>query len=188
MPEGVVEELFIANVPATGVKEVWFRNWSVTANLGLRAAGTLAENPESVVWGETSGHDRFVVRTGTTPGTQKYYIFSIIRTGNDVVFGTGVIPTATLVRTENPALSTGIQVVKLSIESFVHKETRSMFGSVHTSVDSNSAGATWHVESLEGRLTATSTTTSAIGTQTLTLADILATVGVVTYGLNTSNQ
>ena len=34
-PDGIVEELFIAPPIGGGNSEVWFRNWSVTANLGL---------------------------------------------------------------------------------------------------------------------------------------------------------
>ena len=102
MPDGIVEELFIAPPIGGGNPEVWFRNWSVTTNLGLRAAGTLAEDPESVAWGQTK--DKFVVRTGTTAADQKYYLFHIPRTSS--IFGEGVIPTIIHDRTVTPYTST----------------------------------------------------------------------------------
>ena len=102
MPDGIVEELFIAPPIGGGDPEVWFRNWSVTTNLGLRAAGTLTEDPEAVAWGQTK--DKFVVRTGTTAATQKYYLFHIPRTTS--IFGAGVIPTIIHDRTVIPYTST----------------------------------------------------------------------------------
>lgn len=183
MPDGIVEELFIAAVPATGVVEVWFRNWSVTANLGLRASGDLDEDPESVTWGQTK--DRFVVRTGTTTATQKYYIFRIPRSA--VIFGEGVIPSTTLERTVTPytsGLSLGTVVVDLS-------ETTGLRVSVN--------GATTITVALIGACTVTGVDTTLTGlldgprtvrtlstTGTITLSTVLSAASEVRYGLDDS--
>ncbi len=100
MAAGILEELFISGAP--GSKQVYFRNYSVVASLGL-SGDWGGEQPQSVVWG--TSHDRFVVRTGSTPATQKYYHYSIARALN-TVFDPGVIPSAILVRTETPGTST----------------------------------------------------------------------------------
>jgi len=99
MAAGILEELFIAGAP--GSKQVYFRNYSVTASLGLSGDWGGAQ-PESVVWGVN--HDRFVVRTGTTTATQKYFQYSIARALNSV-FDPGVIPSPILVRTDTPYTS-----------------------------------------------------------------------------------
>ena len=95
-PDGICEELFVSGT------EVWFRNWSVTADLGLRASGILQEDPESVRWGQTK--DRFVVRTGINHSDFKYYIFRIPRFLT--IFGEGVIPSVTREHTISPSTST----------------------------------------------------------------------------------
>ena len=185
MPEGIVEELFIAPVPATGVSEVWFRNWSVVANLGLRAAGTLAEDPESVVWGQTK--DKFVVRTGIFPGEQTYYLFHIPRSIG-TIFGDGVIPTVVLDRVLSPFNSAltllVLNATKTSIFHVqdVHVTTRWNARVFHTAACRPNGFNSGTVDSTSDL----STTTPTTGSVTVTLGNVLVdeAATTVTYGLN----
>ena len=100
MPIGIVEELFIATDPTTGLKEVWYRNSNVTRSLVIRSL--LSANPESVNWG--TWKNQFVVRTGTTLPTQQYAVFNLVRVGlSSGADGIGPTAVAHLVRIETPA-------------------------------------------------------------------------------------
>lgn len=109
MSGGIVEELFIANNPATGLPGVWFRNWSVTAEILPRSAFSAA--PKSVKW--SPNKNRFVVQIGTTPANFQYLIYDMPR---DVehIFGSGVIPSTSLARTESPATLSALTVISVT--------------------------------------------------------------------------
>ena len=171
MPDGIVEELFIAPVPATGVSEVWFRNWSVVANLGLRAAGTLTEDPTLVAWGQTK--DRFYVRTGSVPATYKYYIFRIPRSIG-TIFGEGVIPSTTLERTKGPFISSDISVLALpySVSSEAKGGDTALFVSVHQPLTSACVEGTRTFEFLS--VVQASQVDVATGTQNINLGSLIS--------------
>ena len=185
MPDGIVEELFIAPPIEGGNPEVWFRNWSVCANLGLRLAGTLAEDPESVAWGQTK--DKFVVRTGTTAATQKYYLFHIPRTSS--IFGAGVIPTIIHDRTVTPYTST---LTLLDWSATVsntqglpagHPQGAGYVNRLYTRADLPTATP---VLSLGGGPFRQQVVDAGTITGTVTLADILSNADAPTYGLDDS--
>lgn len=92
----VIEELFIATDPATGKREVWFRNEAQVTMLDLRKI--LPGDPEYVKWG--SRGDAFFVRTAG----HVYHIFSLERQDPDKSVGRADA-SATLVRTDTPTTS-----------------------------------------------------------------------------------
>lgn len=101
---GVVEELFIALSPLTGLVDVWFRNDQQVTNLNIRSV--LPADPEYVKWG--SRGDAFFVRTPT----HRYHVFSLNRTV-DVAIGAAPV-TATFVRTDSPGV-TDLPLVTVTI-------------------------------------------------------------------------
>ena len=185
MPDGIVEELFIAPPIGGGDPEVWFRNWSVTTNLGLRAAGTLTEDPEAVAWGQTK--DKFVVRTGTTAATQKYYLFHIPRTTS--IFGAGVIPTIIHDRTVIPYTSTLVlcnwsaTVSNTSGLPAGHPQGAGYVVRTYTRADLPTATP---VLSLGGGPFRQQVEEAGTISGTVTLADILSNADAPTYGLDDS--
>lgn len=166
MPDatGIVEELFISGT------EVWFRNWSVTADLGLRASGILAEDPTFVAWGQNK--DKFYIRTGTTPATYKFYIFRIPR--SLTIFGEGVIPSVTLVRTEGPFISSTISVLTIPYSVSVNEQNESfLFTSAAVALTSACVESPATVEYLS--TIANRKVQVATGTKTFNLGQLLST-------------
>lgn len=118
MPIGIVEELFIATDPTTGLNEVWYRNSNVTQSLVIRSL--LNANPESVNWG--TWKSEFVVRTGTLATAQQYYTFNLIRVGlTSGADGIGPTAVAHLKRTETPYTST-LPLLMLSARVTVRRD------------------------------------------------------------------
>ena len=68
---GIIEELFIATHPKTGLVEVFFRNYDQIVSLDLRAQ--LPADPVAVLWGVNT--NTFGVRTGT----DTYHVFQLQR-------------------------------------------------------------------------------------------------------------
>ena len=185
---GVVEELFIAprvDEPNIGVVDVWFRNYSVCAPLGIRSL--LNADPESVVWAEDT-KDAFCVRTGTNPATQQYYTFTIPR-DPVFMFPPGAVPAPTQVGlavtpgSSSLVLGTIVRDFELSqAEQAVAYLTAGAF-------QANTCNVLGATGSVAQQL---NTNYSKVGTstQSLTLANVLtaATVLAVRYGLDTFRE
>lgn len=82
---GIVEELYISS------GEVLFRNYSVNNTLSLGLS-----SPVSVKWGVKDNH--FFVQTGLG-SSAIFYIYTLDRAAEGVIYGAGIIPTATLQKT-----------------------------------------------------------------------------------------
>lgn len=182
MATGIVEQLFIATDGA-GVKQVYFRNYSVVTQFKIRSDWG-GQDPESVAWGPNQ--NRFVVRTGTSPANHTYYLYSLPR-ALDVVFGPGVIPVPTLVRTETPYTSM-LSVITLN---GTYSETQLWkYLALRTDLTWQNPGCVIGTVTLGStRFDASAVTSGSSGPTSFTLADILAMAATtVRYGLNSNNE
>ncbi len=90
---GIIEELYVAPDPDTGLVEVWFRNHGIATPLGLRPR--LPADPTGVKWG--ADRDSFVVLMRPN----RFSVFTFERAGEQEPFGAGEAPDPTLEATHD---------------------------------------------------------------------------------------
>lgn len=183
-----IEELFLFTDPATGVKDVWFRNYSVVANLKIRSA--MGADPESVAWGPDG--TKFVVRAGPAgvPSSMKYHVFGLNRKA-DTALQPKKIPKATLLRTESPAQSALVLYqASVTLSTKTQSLTVVTLTNAHLSL---STDGTFCITNIDGLSVPFSVTTGTedhgSAVQAITLGTIMASGSpVVRYGLNAAGD
>ena len=184
MPLGIVEELFIATDPTTGLREVWYRNSNVTQSLAIR--NLLNANPVGVNWG--TWKSQFVVRTGTTSATHQYFIFNLVRVGlSSGADGIGPSAVAHYVRTETPATSTLPLVMVTGSTRVTTFREGTLFETRGHLVD-NGVTCDSVVDSLGGSLLENSIIDTGSRSYSVTVGNLLTNSAGVDFGLDSSGD